>query len=81
MKRFVYVLRSLRDERRYYTGLTADVDARLRTHNSGGSAYTTNLRPWELVATIAFDNEASAIAFERYLKHGSGRAFAKRHFV
>jgi hypothetical protein len=40
-----------------------------------------NLRPWDLVAVIEFTNEASAVAFEKYLKSGSGRAFAKRHFV
>jgi hypothetical protein len=36
---------------------------------------------WELVTTIEFTTEASAVAFEKYLKSGSGRAFAKRHFV
>jgi hypothetical protein len=30
---------------------------------------------------LEFAGEASAVAFERYLKTGSGRAFAKRHFV
>jgi len=39
------------------------------------------LRPWQLVAAIEFANEQSALAFEKYLKSGSGRAFAKRHFV
>jgi hypothetical protein len=29
---------------------------------------------------IAFPDEQRAIQFERYLKSGSGRAFAKRHF-
>jgi hypothetical protein len=38
-------------------------------------------RPWELVAAVHFLSEPSAIAFEKYLKTGSGRAFAKRHFV
>ncbi len=28
-----------------------------------------------------FSTQDSALAFERYLKSGSGRAFAKRHFV
>ena len=30
---------------------------------------------------VKFTNADSAVAFERYLKTGSGRAFAKRHFV
>jgi len=81
VKRFVYVLRSVPHPARYYTGLTSDVVRRLSTHNSGGSQYTAQLRPWELVASIEFSNESSAVAFEKYLKSGSGRAFAKRHFV
>jgi hypothetical protein len=33
-----------------------------------------------LVVAIEFPNESAAARFERYLKSGSGRAFAKRHF-
>ena len=80
-KRFVYILRSTADPRRCYVGLTSDVARRLGTHNSGGSLHTVDHRPWELVAAVEFSNENSAILFERYLKTGSGRAFAKRHFV
>jgi putative endonuclease len=81
VKRFVYVWRSTVDRSWYYTGLTRHVAARLDVHNSGGSTHTRALRPWELVATIEFAAEASAVAFEKYLKSGSGRAFAKRHFL
>jgi predicted GIY-YIG superfamily endonuclease len=80
-RQFVYVLRSLRDPMRYYIGLTSNVTQRLSIHNSGGSSHTAQLRPWELVASIEFAKESSAVAFEKYLKSGSGRAFAKRHFV
>jgi len=76
-KRFVYVIRSIADPARYYVGLTTDVVRRLAIHNSGGSTHTAELRPWE----IEFAKESSAVAFEKYLKSGSGRAFAKRHFV
>ena len=79
--RFVYVLRSIGHSERYYVGLTSDVGRRLATHNAGGSVHTAALRPWELVAAIEFTNQSSAVAFEKYLKSGSGRAFAKRHFV
>jgi len=80
-KRFVYVLRSVRDGSRYYVGLTSDVRQRLEVHNSGGSQHTAALRPWTLVASVEFANESSAVQFEHYLKTGSGRAFAKRHFI
>jgi hypothetical protein len=35
--------------------------------------------PWELDVLIQFSDERRAMAFERYLKSGSGVAFAKRH--
>ena len=79
--RFVYILRSVADSSRYYVGLTSDVRQRLETHNSGGSIHTVANRPWQLVAAIEFSNVNSAVQFERYLKSGSGRAFAKRHFT
>jgi len=43
--------------------------------------YTVNHRPWRVVVSIEFPNEQEAARFERYLKSGSGRAFAKRHFA
>lgn len=36
--------------------------------------------PFELINYTAFNNEWHAILFEKYLKLGSGRAFAKRHY-
>jgi predicted GIY-YIG superfamily endonuclease len=62
-------------------GLTGNVTERLEAHNNGHSHHTAPLRPWTLVVSIEFSNESAAFAFERYLKTGSGRAFAKRHFV
>ena len=79
-KRFVYGLRSVADGRRYYVGLTSDVALRLTWHNAGRCPHTAKYRPWELVVSIEFRDEPRAIRFERWLKSGSGRAFAKRHF-
>jgi len=78
---FVYIIRSTIHRDRYYVGITSNVSQRLGTHNSGGNAHTMQDRPWELVVSLEFANPNSALAFERYLKSGSGRAFAKRHFV
>lgn len=79
-RRFVYILRSIANPERHYTGLTASVPRRIETHNAGGSVHTKRERPWQLLVSIEFASETSALAFERYLKTGSGRAFAKRHF-
>jgi putative endonuclease len=79
-RRFVYILNSESDPNRYYTGLTSDVARRLDDHNRGACSHTVNGRPWRLVIAIEFGHEDRAVAFERYLKSGSGAAFAVRHF-
>ena len=76
---FVYIIRSGSDPSRYYTGVTSDVLARLTAHNSGRCTHTANGRPWQADVIIEFNDEKRAMAFERYLKSGSGVAFAKRH--
>jgi predicted GIY-YIG superfamily endonuclease len=80
-KRFVYVLRSDRNPERHYVGLTSDVNARLERHNHGPCGHTVEDRPWSLVVVIEFPAEHQATRFEKYLKSGSGRAFAKRHLA
>jgi predicted GIY-YIG superfamily endonuclease len=78
--RTVYVLRSLSDPGRYYTGITSDIRSRLEWHNSGPSGWTIHHRPWTVVVAIEFADPHAARRFESYLKSGSGRAFSKRHF-
>jgi predicted GIY-YIG superfamily endonuclease len=79
--RFVYVLRSDSDPSRHYVGRTSNVDERLDWHNAAPDGYTLQHRPWSIVVTLEFPDERAAAHFERYLKSGSGRAFAKRHFA
>jgi len=80
-KRFVYILRSDSNPARHYVGLTADVPTRLKWHNGGQNVHTARDRPWSVIVSLEFATEAAARQFERYLKSGSGRAFAKRHFT
>jgi predicted GIY-YIG superfamily endonuclease len=79
-KRFVYILRSQSNPARHYVGLTADVLRRLQWHNAGQNVHTARDRPWSVIVSMEFATERAARQFERYLKSGSGRAFAKRHF-
>ena len=79
-KHFVYVLESTRNPDRHYIGLTSDVPARLAAHNDARSLHTTKHGPWKLLVWMEFTDAAAAARFERYLKTGSGRAFARRHF-
>ena len=80
-KRFVYIIRSVHHPDRRYVGLTADVAARVNAHNTGQNRSTSQWRPWALDVSIEFRSERMAARFERYLKSGSGHAFAKSHFV
>lgn len=75
---YVYILRSKSDPDRYYVGLTSDLRARLKKHNAGEVPHTSKFTPWELKTYVAFSDEQQAIAFEKYLKSASGRAFAKK---
>jgi len=79
-KRFVYVLRNDEHASDFYVGLTSDVRARLRDHNTGRCSHTPSRGPWQLHAVVELSDQETAVRFERYLKSGSGRAFAKRHF-
>ena len=79
-KRIVYVLKGETDPAQYYTGLTSCLPARLDAHNSGQCPHTASGKPWIIDVIVEFADEPRAVAFERYLKSGSGGAFAKRHF-
>jgi len=81
MKRyFVYILQSENDPERFYTGFTEDLDARLKSHNSGHCTHTSKYTPWLVKTVISFTDRQKALDFEAYLKSGSGRAFAKKRF-
>ena len=79
-KRFVYMLRSVNSPDRRYIGLAADVSTRLQAHNAGQNPSTVRWKPWLVDVCVEFRTEQMAIRFEKYLKSGSGHAFAKRHF-
>jgi predicted GIY-YIG superfamily endonuclease len=80
LQRFVYIMQSEANKRRYYTGRTSNVRLRLADHNGGRSRHTANGRPWRVIVVVAFASEHRAIEFEKYLKSGSGCAFSVRHF-
>jgi putative endonuclease len=75
---YVYLLESVSFPGQWYVGHTDDLRSRLAAHNAGQSPHTAKYKPWRLVTYVAFSDEAKAIAFERYLKSPSGRAFAKK---
>ena len=76
--KYVYLIRSESHPKQSYIGITSDLKKRLIVHNSGGSIHTSKFTPWKLVTYIGFSDVSNALEFERYLKSGSGRAFAKK---
>ena len=77
---YTYVLQSLNQSTQRYVGHTADLRARLAEHNAGKCPHTSKFMPWKLKVYVAFESIKQAQRFEKYLKSGSGRAFANRHF-
>jgi putative endonuclease len=77
---YVYLLSSHRDPLKHYVGFTHNLKTRLASHNAGQNLSTAPHRPWNLAGYFAFPDERKALEFEKYLKTGSGRTFAKRHF-
>jgi len=77
---YVYILQSVADLERFYAGVTEDLKSRFKEHNAGDVFHTSKYKPWRIKNYFAFDDRKKAYAFEKYLKTGSGRAFAKRHF-
>jgi predicted GIY-YIG superfamily endonuclease len=77
---YVYLIRSETHQDQRYISYTTDLKRRLKTHNAGNSPHTTKYRPWTLVTYHSFSDKLKAQEFERYLKSGSGQAFANKRF-
>lgn len=75
---YVYLIKSLKDSTKTYIGYTSNLEQRLEIHNSGGSIYTKDYKPWKLITYVAFDSETKAMQFEKYIKVDSGHAFAEK---
>ena len=75
----VYILKC--NDNSYYTGCTSDIIQRLNRHTKGYVKYTKSRLPVELILEIRFKDRYKAYDFEKYLKSGSGRAFANKRFL
>ena len=77
---YVYILKSLKDNSRY-VGSTENLKQRLAVHNSGSTTYSKTKRPFVIAWYCAFKEKTKALAFEKYLKQGSGHAFTSKHLL
>jgi predicted GIY-YIG superfamily endonuclease len=64
-----------------YVGCTSNLEERLNRHSHGWVESTKSRLPVKLKMYMVFSNRHEAFKFEKYLKSGSGRAFAKRHLI
>ena len=76
--KYVYILISRDFPDHHYIGVTGDLKARLAKHNAREVPHISKYAPWSIKTYIAFSDESQAFGFEKYLKSGSGRAFAKK---
>jgi len=74
MKYFIYILQSEKDGT-YYIGHTSDLEARLRRHNQGRSAYTRSKAPWKLLYKEVLNSKAEAMKREREIKKRKDRDY------
>ena len=77
---YTYIIESSCDLGNRYIGHTSDLKQRMAEHNAGRCSHTAKFVPWKLKIYVAFETLEQAQHFERYLKSGSGHAFANRHF-
>jgi putative endonuclease len=66
---YVYILKSLKDDR-IYTGFSGNLKQRLLEHENGLVSSTKNRRPLKLIYYQAFLSETDARLEEKYLKSG-----------
>jgi predicted GIY-YIG superfamily endonuclease len=75
----VYVLRSLSSDI-YYTGMTENIENRIREHNGGKSKFTSGHLPWILIYTENHPDWASARIREKYLKSTAGKNWLRNNY-
>ena len=63
---------------KHYTGHTQNLKQRLKHHNEGQTKTTKSYRPSIVITYTAVNTKEKALALEKYLKTGSGRAFLKK---
>ena len=77
---YVYIIQSKKDGSKY-VGSTEDLKKRLQEHNRGEVRFTSSKLPYTLAWYCAFRSKKKALEFEKYLKQGSGFAFAKKRLI
>ncbi|MBS1760963.1 MAG: GIY-YIG nuclease family protein [Bacteroidetes bacterium] len=60
---------------KFYTGYTADIEKRLKEHNSGLSSFTAKANDWILKYSEQFATREEAMAREKEIKNKKSRKY------
>ncbi|MCK5014115.1 MAG: GIY-YIG nuclease family protein, partial [Candidatus Omnitrophica bacterium] len=67
---------------KHYAGFAEDLIRRVEEHNNDESdGYSRRYAPWKVETYVSFRSKENALAFEKYLKAGSGHAFLKKRLI
>ncbi len=75
---FVYIIYSEKFNR-YYVGLSANINQRLKSHNLGKVKSTKAFIFWKLIHFEEFGTRIEARNREKYLKSAAGRRWRKNN--
>ena len=76
---YVYILED--ERKKLYFGYSSNLKERIKDHRYKAVATTKIYQEPCLIWYCAFVDKKKALEFEKYLKVGSGHAFAKKHLV
>lgn len=74
---FVYILSSVANPERQFTGMTSELSAQLKAHNRGQVRQTARDRPWRIQTAVAFTSPEKARTFQSHLASEAGRTVAE----
>ena len=77
---YAYILKSLKDKT-YYYGSTKDLEARIRTHNSGKVRYSKGHKPYQLHYYEIYETRKEAEARERFFKSIDGYTWLRANKI
>ena len=78
---YVYVLRSLKNQKRYIGSSGKQPAIRLQEHNSGNTRFTRQNKPWVLIHQASFATKSEALKREKFLKSGQGRKWLDENIL
>ena len=74
---FVYIIKSEKDGS-YYTGLTDNLERRLKEHNKSDTKTTRSKKPWRVIYFEKYQTRPGARKREKFLKSGIGREWRSK---